>query len=394
MGTYGGGLYRYQEETGVFHRYFHLEDDPQSLSSNSIYTITEDFRGNLWVGTHGGGLNRFNAEENTFTAYRQGDGLPGSSVYGILEDSNGYLWLSTNRGLGKFNPRNGEFNSYSRAQGFLNTAFHPYSYHRDPDGKLFFGGSHGLIGFYPREIIPNPQAPPVVLTGFFLFNRQVVAGPPNPESSFELKKAINYTDRITLGYRQNVIAIEFSALNYLHSHKNRYSYRLEGFNREWISTNYRHRRITYTNLPAGTYTFRVKGSNNDGIWNENPASLQIEIMPPFWQTFWFRLIVAVLVMILIYYLHTFRIRRIEGKLNWEIRLELFCRKNGLSKREIEVVKLLLKGKSNREIEDLLYISINTVKNHIYHIYQKIGVESRHGLITLINDELKSHEPDE
>jgi len=390
IGTNSSGLFSTGPERKNLARYVHDPANPRSLGSSGIRVIMEDSRQNLWIGTHGGGLNRLDSDRETFHVYRQEDGLASNTVYGILESQDGFLWVSTNRGLCRFNPQSGQFWCYGKREGFLNSAFHPYSYHQDPDGKLYFGGSHGLIGFYPREIRPNRNIPPVVITAFYLFNRPVKPERPGADKTPSvLKQAIPYTRHITLSYRQNAVAFEFSALNYLHSWKNRYRYRLVGFDPEWIFTDHRHRRVTYTNLHPGRYTFRVQGSNNDGYWNETGAALDITIIPPFWETFLFKLLVIALLGLLLYYFYRLRMKKIMQKMKADARMELYCQRKNISNRELEIIRLILRGKSNREIEETLFISLNTVKNHLYNIYQKLNIENRHQLMALFNREMSS-----
>jgi len=382
IGTWGGGLNCLDRGTGTFRVYKSRPKDPYSLGNNMVLCIYEDRSGHLWVGS-GGGLNRLDPVTGKFTRYTQNDGLPDNVIYGILEDEQGDLWLSTNKGLSRFLRREGEFRNYSPLDGLQAFEYNMHSYFKNSRGELYFGGINGFNVFDPARIIDHSRIPPVMITEFRIFNQPV---PIEPDGKSPLPASIRTADKIRLTYLQHTLTFGFSALDFTAPRRNQYAYRLEGLDDQW---NYlgNKREITLAHLPPGQYTFRVRGSNSDGIWNEEGASLDIEITPPFWQTVWFKTLIILLAAALLFYLYTRRVKKIRQKLGREIRLEMFCRKNDLSDREIELVTWLMKGKSNREIEELLYISLNTVKNHIYHIYRKLGVDSRHGLVTLLTREL-------
>ncbi len=279
IGTDGGGLNRFDRTTGTFAHYQNDPAVPTSLSNDSVLSIHEDGNGVLWIGTLGGGLNRWEraARESVrgeFQRYSERDGLPNDSIYGILTDDEGNLWLSTNQGLSKFDPGRETFRNYNTTHGLQSNEFNVGAYHRSADGEMFFGGVSGFNAFYPASIRDNAHVPPVVLTSFLKFNEKV-----------DLGKPIWETDRVELGYRDYVVSFEFSALDYTAPEENRYAYMLEGFDEDWIELG-RLRRATYTNLDAGDYLLRVKGSNNDGVWNEAGATLELRVIPPPWQTWW------------------------------------------------------------------------------------------------------------
>jgi ligand-binding sensor domain-containing protein len=290
------GLNKMDKEQEKFYRYQHQWDNPQSLSNNEVLSIYEDSKGQLWIGTRGG-LNRFDEGGDTFLQYRERHGLPNDTIYGILEDIQGNLWLSTNRGISKFDPHEETFTNYDQMDGLQSNEFNTGAYFKNKDGRMYFGGINGFNEFHPNSIKSNTYVPPVVITDFLLFNRPVKVArqisegdvPSKPEG-FELSEHIAFTEEITLNYRDYIFAFEFSALNYRQSEKNQFAYMLEGYNEDWIHTNHRDRKATYTNLDPGKYIFRVKASNDDGYWNEKGASIKIKILPPFWKTWWFRLL--------------------------------------------------------------------------------------------------------
>ncbi len=277
------GLNRLDRETGRFTRYQHNPDDPNSLGDNFVLTIYPQNGDNregaspaLWIGTNGGGLDRFDPENEIFTHYGEKDGLPNNVVYGILEDNQGSLWLSTNKGLSKFNPRNGTFRNYEVRDGLQSNEFNEGSYYKSRSGEMFFGGVNGLTAFYPEDIKDNSYTPPIVLTSL------TQSGEPVDASA-----AIENITEAKFSWPNNFFEFEFTALSYVQPEKNQYAYRLDNFDKDWnyIAT----RRFgRYTNLPGGEYTLRLKGSNNDGVWNEVGTVLKITIVPPFWEMWWFR----------------------------------------------------------------------------------------------------------
>ncbi|MCB9078861.1 MAG: SpoIIE family protein phosphatase [Anaerolineaceae bacterium] len=274
VGTNGGGLDKFDPATKTFTHYTHDPDDPQSLSDDVVRTLFEDSSGILWIGTDGGGLNRFDRETETFRIYRERDGLPNDTIYGIQQDDEGYLWLSTNNGLAKFDPATGAVKNYNTSNGLQSNEFNQGAHAQGPDGQLFFGGINGFNAFRPDQITDNPYLPPVVLTSFQIFDQEVKLDRPMSE----------LTD-LDLSYRDSVFSFEFAALDYTAPEQNRYAYKLEGFDKDWIDAGTR-RFATYTNLDGGHYIFRVKGSNNDGVWNETGAAINIIITPPPWKTWW------------------------------------------------------------------------------------------------------------
>ncbi|MGH7564489.1 MAG: two-component regulator propeller domain-containing protein [Gemmatimonadota bacterium] len=278
------GLVRFDLATETFRHYRNDPQNPTSLSHNAVRSILLDPREPeryLWIGTAGGGLNRFDFESQTFARFTEKDGLPNNVVYGILADDDGLLWMSTNKGLSRFDPRTGRFRNYDVNDGLQSNEFNSGAYFKSPSGELLFGGLYGFNHFYPEDIRDNTYVPPIVITGFKRANRYETIA----DSAAVLRKAISESDSLRLSYRDDVITFEFAALDYSAPAKNRYAYRLVGFNDEWIESG-SVRSATFTNLPPGSYTFQVKGSNNDGIWNEDGTSLAILITPPWWRTWW------------------------------------------------------------------------------------------------------------
>jgi len=298
IATFGGGLNKFDPEKGQFFHYRFDPDDPNSLSNDYITTLYKDQSGILWIGSNGEGLIRFYPQKETFSNFSESEGLAGSAIYGILEDDEGNLWISTNNGLSKFNPQKETFRNYDANDGLQSNEFNGGARYKNPKGEMFFGGINGFNSFYPETIKDNPYIPYVVITNFRIFNK-VVPIQEEKDGKSPLTKSITETDKIELSYRDNMLSFEFAALHYVFPNKNEYAYMMEGLDKDWIYTSSAQRFATYTNLNPGKYTFRVKGSNNDGLWNEEGVSLKIKIVPPFWQTWWFRSLVIVTLLLLL-----------------------------------------------------------------------------------------------
>jgi signal transduction histidine kinase len=276
LGTQGG-LLRFNPQTETFTLYAHDPGNASSLSHQEVRSIHQDRSARLWVATDGGGLNLFDPATETFTRYTDKDGLSSNIILGILEDAQGNLWLSTNDGLSMFDPGDVTFKNYDTGDGLQDREFMLGAYHQNTGGEMFFGGVNGFNAFHPADIQDNPYVAPVVLTSLTQGGVTVEPG-----------TAIESLPEVTFRWPNNFFEFEFAALSYSQPEKNQYAYRLEGFRDEswnYIGTK---RFGRYTNLPGGTYTLRLKGSNSDGVWNETGAALTVTVVPPFWETWWFR----------------------------------------------------------------------------------------------------------
>jgi ligand-binding sensor domain-containing protein/signal transduction histidine kinase len=301
IGTRDAGLDRYDRETKQFSHYRHDPSDPQSLGGGIVHAIHQDRSGALWVGTEGGGLNRLDREENTFLRYGVKDGLPSNSVFAILEDDRGVLWLSTANGISRFDPQRGTFKNYDMRDGLQGTVFVGGASYRSDSGEMFFGGFDGFNAFYPERIQDNPYVPPIVLTSMTQGGRAVDLGVP-----------VESVTEVTFRRPDSFFEFEFAALNYSQPGKNQYAYMLEGFDTGWnhLGTG---RLGQYDNLPAGRYTLRVKGSNNDGVWNEQGLSIQVTVVPQVWETWWFQGLAILLVVGGATGAYRLRVRGIEAR---------------------------------------------------------------------------------
>jgi len=290
-------LSKLDRETEKFTHYQNDPNDVNSLSDNNVRSIYQDDKGILWIGTLRGGLNKLNKKTGKITHWRIKDGLPNDVVYGVL--GQGYnIWMSTNKGISHYNVTENKFKNYDISDGLQSNEFSSGSYHQSSSGEMFFGGINGFNAFYPDSIQINPVIPEIIITGFQIFNKEVQI---SDDGSTSLKKAITETDSITLSYEDYIFSFEFAALHYSNPGKNEYAYKMVDINEEiddnasrslqrgWQYVGTR-RFATFTNMEPGEYIFSVKGSNSDGLWNEEGRSIYIRIVPPFWRTQWFYLL--------------------------------------------------------------------------------------------------------
>jgi ligand-binding sensor domain-containing protein/serine phosphatase RsbU (regulator of sigma subunit) len=302
VGTQGGGLNCFDRGFSTFS---HFRADPSrrgALNNDFIFCIHEDPQGIFWLGTWGGGINRFDPATGEAVAFTTRDGLPSDAIYGILEDSSGDLWFSTNNGLGRFSPTSHQIRNYSMKDGLQNNEFNGGSYFKSAAGEMFFGGITGFNAFFPEKIHDNPFVPPVVITSFRKLNKEV-----------RLRHPISELSELTLSYRDYVFSFEFAALDYTAPEKNLYAYKMEGLHDDWIFTSAKKRLAQYSTLPPGEYRFRVKGSNKDGVWNDKGASLRIVITPPFWDTWWFRSLLTLSVLVVSFLFYRRRLKNVRLK---------------------------------------------------------------------------------
>lgn len=358
VATYYGGLNLFDRDKRTFTHVTYDAAHKTSLQGNNVISLNEDKVGNIWIGTDDGGLNCYNLQLRRFTHYfNDGDkmpdlrvifidragkvwigqnglylfdatrrkfsiytdkgGLSNEFIKGITEDDKGNFWIATSNGITQFNPNTRYFKKYNTADGLQGLEFEANACLKTTSGQMFFGGVNGFNAFYPNNIVINKFIPPVYITDFQIFNKKVVPG----ASGSPLHKDISLTDRIELTYQQSDISFNYASLNYMAADNNQYAYMLERFDKGW---NYvgNQKKANYTNLDPGTYIFRVKASNNDGIWNEHGASLTIIITPPYWKTWWFILLVVVIVLASTYYVLWLK-RNLEiGKLEEQKREEI------------------------------------------------------------------------
>ncbi|MEP6583100.1 MAG: two-component regulator propeller domain-containing protein [Ginsengibacter sp.] len=300
FGTDDGGLNCYEPKTKIFSHYFNTEEKLPDLR-----VIFVDSKGSLWIGQSG--LYLFNSAKNSFSLYTNEAGLANEFIKGMVEDAKGNFWISTSNGITQFNPENLSFKKFNTADGLQGLEFEANAVLKLRDGQLLFGGIDGFNAFYPQNIKTNSFIPPVYVTDFQLFNKKMNVG----ENNSPLEKDISLTKTISLPYKQSTFSFSFSSLNYTSSENNQYAYKLEDWDKDWnyVGTE---RRASYNNVRPGRYKFHVKASNNDGVWNENGASVIVIIEPPFWDTWWFKSTIVLLIVSAIIWYYRFR-RRIELK---------------------------------------------------------------------------------
>lgn len=283
VGSDGHGLCLFNKVTKTFTSFKYKENE-NSISSNNVLSIFEDSKKRLWIGTRGG-LNLFDYKKNEFRSFHKEDGLPGEQIPGILEDDHGNLWLSTNNGISKFDVERMTFKNYGTSDGLQSKEFTRNAFLKSRTGVMYFGGPNGFNEFHPDSIKEKPFDPPLLITDFLLFNKPVAISDNKDESP--LQRHISETKAITLPYTSSVFSFEFASLNYTSSEKKKYAYQMEGFDKDWNYVGTSHT-ATYTNLDGGSYTFKVRGLNNQGEWSSRIASISITITPPFWMTWWFQ----------------------------------------------------------------------------------------------------------
>jgi ligand-binding sensor domain-containing protein/serine phosphatase RsbU (regulator of sigma subunit) len=287
--------------------YVNSKNDTNSLSANQVNDILVLSDSSIWIATVKG-LNRLDPYTGKFKRFFVENGLPNNNITGMVEDDHGNIWISTAKGISKYNPKSGLFRNYAINDGLQGNDFIRNSRFKTSEGEILFGGTNGFNIFNPDSLYDNPHLPPVVITGFTIFNKPVKVG----EAGSPLVKQISETREIILSYKQSVFSFDFAALDYTAPGQNQYAYMMEGFDKEWNYVGTKHT-ATYTNLNPGTYTFQVKGSNNDGVWNIEGAKIVIIIKPPFWQTWWFRSILFFTILFLLISFYLIRVKALKAR---------------------------------------------------------------------------------
>ena len=299
IGTWGRGLTVLDSSRTHFTRYLHDPADAASLSNNTILCCFEDKTGTMWVGTQGGGLDRFDPRRRGFDHTTDKDGLPNNVVNSILSDAHGRLWISTNHGIACFDVNSGTFRNFDVRDGLQNNEFNVGASFVAEDGTMYFGGIEGLTVFHPDSVRKDTWNPPVVLTSFRIFDRPV-----------HFQRPVSENRTIVLSYDENFFSFEFVALDFFNPQKIQYRYRMGGFDRDWVNAGTR-RYASYTHLDPGEYVFRVRATNDAGIWDQDGPEVLVRIVPPFWQTWWFRSGVALLVIGVMFATYQYRVNALK-----------------------------------------------------------------------------------
>lgn len=366
-------------------KYKSFKDSLNKEFKFNINCFQQDSKGNIWVGTYHNGLALLNTKNNTYKIFDVIDGLPSDNILAIAEDRNANLWISTDNGLVKYDTNLRSFRSLNVQDGLPDNQFNTHSFLKDSQGTLFFGTYNGLISFVPQKIEENKSVPKVVLSNLKLFNIPVKI---NDETQL-LKKDINLSNTLTFEYNQNIFTIEFSALNFIKSNKNKYAYMLQRFEENWNYVDIPS--ATYTNLPAGKYKFLVKAANNDGIWSKEFKEINIVILPPLWKTWWAYLIYIAIVYFIVYNIYKFLKARAKlkqelyfehleaenQKKNYQMKLDFFTNVS----HEIRTPLTLILG----PIEKLERLTVENTQANKYALTIKNNTERLYRLVNELLD---------
>lgn len=303
FGTYGHGLYSFNPRTNEWNNLKHNSANSNSIAHNKIIGLFQDSKSRLWISTEGGGVSRYDIQNNIFTNYSTKNGLPNDIIYKVLEDNEGYIWFSSNKGIVRLHPEDGTIKMFSSNNGLVNDQFNYKSGLKTQNGKIYFGSINGFVGFNPSQILANKEIPPIVFTGFQVFNNEITVGEDSP-----IDRSITHQPKIKLKHNQNTFSFDFAALSYSASKMNQYAYIMENYDKKWTITN-KNQRVTYPNMPFGKYIFKVKGANSDGVWNQEGTFVEIEVLPPFWLSRWAIAAYFASFVLLIYaYLNNYKIK--------------------------------------------------------------------------------------
>ncbi len=314
IGTDAHGVQRFDPATNQFSLYAHDVANQSTVSDSRVNSVFIDHAGGMWLATQNG-LDKFDPASGVAQPFYERDGLSGNVVACIREDGEGKLWMSTNKGISSFDPRSRSFRNYFTSDGLPGPDLTAWpTCFKSPDGEMFFGGFSGGVAFHPNQITETTWTPPVVLTDLRVLGHGVGVGQKSP-----LKKVITQSNEVVLNHNQTMLSLEFSALSYLNPSSTRYRYKLDGLDADWNQTGSNQRVVTYTSLPAGKFTFTVQAATGHGAWSEPGATLLIQILPAWWNTWWFRCMYVSLLLLLASLLYWYRVHQLTQQ--YSIRLE-------------------------------------------------------------------------
>ncbi len=371
VGTYGGGLNRYLPETDDFER---IEEPAENnLRRKFIYPLYESEDGMLWMGSNEGGLKMYDPETGKFRNYFIKDGLTSNTVWDVVEDNSGFIWFSSAGGISRLNREDDSILNFGKPDGILIDFFTFNSMKKIENGDIYCSGLNGFVTFSPREIKKCSAMPSIEFTSLKKLTKSGIKN-----IHIAKNKSIDFS------HDDMMITFDFSAMSFLYSNKNRYKYKVSGISEQWIDLGKDHS-VTFGSLDPGDYKFEVIGSNCFGVWNKESRAVDFKILPAYWQTLWFKLFIMAFLSVVLICFHITRLKKLEKKLRNETDMEKLFRKKKISKREKEILLLVIQGMTSREIEDLLFISYGTVKNHIYSIYKKLNVKNRAEIVNLFKE---------
>ncbi|MCH9694174.1 MAG: diguanylate cyclase [Gammaproteobacteria bacterium] len=347
IGTDAGGLNLFDRETQSFQHFSHDPEDIRSLAADTVYSVNVDADGAVWVGTQGGGLDRVVGDSKapesiSFANVSEKDGLSNDVVYGVQFDNSGWIWMSTNYGISRYKPDTGEIKNLHRTDGLQSEEFNFGAHYRGDSGELFFGGHNGFNAFNPDDVRASTVIPVVALTGFFRGGESTKSDLPVDDS-----------ETVELSWKDDNVTFEFAAMDFAAPEQNRYMYKLEGFDKDWIDLGNR-RRATYTDLNDGTYLLRVRAANSEGVWNEAGFAVPIKVAAAPWDTWWAYLgYVALLAQVVagLWFGHRRRIRR-EEEYSQRLEHEVSSRTETLLDRNKQL-KVLNKALQESSLSDPL-----------------------------------------
>ncbi len=307
------GLFAFQPQTKQWQHFTNKPGDTSSLSKDLLLSLCPDPREPnryIWVGTEGAGLNKFDKQKQTFTRFEVKDGLPNNVIYGIQSDTHNNLWISTNNGICQFNPQTLQTRNFTQADGLVSNEFNRFEFSKTTDGTLYFGSPSGVSYFQPNDFYNIKEPSAVVINKLKLLNKEVAYRQPAVENnSFKLSAPVEYCKELVFNYNQRMITLGFAVLDLTVPTQNRFKYRLEGFDNDWIEAGTKNE-ATYTNLSPGSYTFKVMGCNSSDIWSTQPAFIKITVLPPWWGTWWFRTIMILVFAGGLYALYRYRLSKV------------------------------------------------------------------------------------
>ncbi len=371
VGTASAGLQRFYPDENRFQLFAHDPSDPTSISHNHVYSLAERSDGKLWVGTEYGGLNLFDPVLGTFEHFVDAQGYLQTAILGILDDERGHLWLSTRNGLLRFNPETGFAQRYDEGDGVQSREFIAGSQLKGDEGILYFGGVGGLNYFRPQDVENNQFVPPVVITKMSILHSQ------NERDIY-----VDQQQTLTLNYDDQPFAIDFSALSYTRSELNRYRYKLEGLDRSWLSNNTGHRAV-YHRVSPGTYIFKVRGANNDGVWNAIAAKITIIVNPPWWLSLWAYLFYAMVLLGLAFFYWRWRHRTLMAERERDVAQRSEQAKQEFLAKMSHEIRTPLSGMLGMS-ELLERTSLDFTQKH----YVKSQISAGNSLLKIINDILE------